>query len=117
MRHDPESMLTIVRTILAAERNALADGDFDALARSNERKQAVIALLESEEVVDSGELARLKREALRNQALVDGALSGLKRLMDRLHALNEVQTKLETYDEKGQVGTLKNRRHSIERHL
>lgn len=93
--------------LLERERAALLTGDIDQINRLVAEKERLIEQLGGQ---DSLALGELRDKALRNQALIDSALQGIRDVATRLQTLRQVRRSLETYDANG------NRR-SIEGHV
>ncbi|WGW04672.1 flagellar protein FlgN [Tropicibacter oceani] len=86
--------------LIAAERQALLEGDFDRIADLMEEKQDLAFGL-AKTTNDETKVAPLRDGLRRNQELFDHALAGLRNVANRLNHLNHLRKTLDTYDEKG----------------
>lgn len=91
--------------LLERERDALLAGDLEGLSRILREKEQVIDRLNQLLPPTSLDLDVLKDKALRNQALLDTALEGIRAVADRVSALRRVRDTLETYDQTGRKTT------------
>lgn len=92
-------------TLIASERQALLDGDFDRLSSLLEEKQKIAEDLALRPLTQ-GELQPLRDGLRRNQELFDHAMAGLRNVAARLGDLNRVRKATETYDAKGRRQTI-----------
>ncbi|MFD1195064.1 flagellar biosynthesis protein FlgN [Seohaeicola saemankumensis] len=91
--------------LLERERDALLAGDLEGLSRILREKEQVIDRLNQLLPPTFLDLDVLKDKALRNQALLDTALEGIRAVADRVSALRRVRDTLETYDQTGRKTT------------
>lgn len=101
-----EDVIDALDDVLDAEREALLAGDLDEIGRLLERKETLIDQLATLEEADRESLEALNVKVMRNQALLDSALEGIRTVARRLAALRRVRSSLETYDEKGERHTI-----------
>ncbi|WP_299779804.1 flagellar export chaperone FlgN [uncultured Roseobacter sp.] len=101
-----EDVIDALDDVLEAERAALLIGDLDEIGRLLERKESLIDQLAALEEADRAPLEALNAKVMRNQALLDSALEGIRTVARRLAALRRVRSSLETYDEKGERRTI-----------
>ncbi|MFZ7091098.1 flagellar protein FlgN [Primorskyibacter sp. 2E233] len=94
-----------LKELIAAERKALLEGDFERIAELMEEKQDLAFGL-SETATNEEDVAPLRDGLRRNQELFDQALAGLRNVANRLGHLNRLRKSLDTYDEKGRRTTL-----------
>lgn len=92
--------------LLDRERAALVAGDLKHLAELLTEKELLL-----ERIADVGEPGRARLEtlqgkAIRNQALLDSALRGIRNVANRFATLRRIRKTLETYDEFGQKSVL-----------
>ena len=92
----------VLKDVLAAERESLRNGDFDALQGLAIRKEALLdadvkATLSEKELRDVGERLQV------NQKLLAAAIDGVQAARERLAALETVRTSLGVYDQHGQM--------------
>ena len=92
--------------VLDLEREALLCGDLDQIGRLLERKESLIDQLSNLEQGEREALEDLNSKVLRNQALLDHALEGIRTVARRLAALRRVRSSLDTYDERGERCTI-----------
>lgn len=88
--------------LLDRERLALIQGDLSVIATILEEKEALLERLPELDGPARGNLASLQGKALRNQALLDSALRGIRSVANRFATLRRIRKSLETYDEFGQ---------------
>ncbi|QYX58462.1 hypothetical protein K1T73_01435 [Roseovarius sp. SCSIO 43702] len=91
--------------LLETERAALIEGDIEGVATLTERKEALIGGLDRA-AVGPGELGGLRDKLDRNQALLESALLGIRRVATRIAALKRIRDSLETYDREGRRRTI-----------
>lgn len=92
--------------LLDRERAALLEGDLDLLVSQLDEKSALIeALNDCDDAAGPG-LAALQTKVLRNQALLDSALQGIRSVANRMSALHRIRRSLDTYDESGRKTTI-----------
>lgn len=92
--------------LLETERAALLRGDLQQISTLLATKEALIDDLNRLSDRASGDLAALQVKMLRNQALLDGALRGIRNVAARLVAFRRVRRTLETYDREGHKQTI-----------
>lgn len=92
--------------LLESEREALLKGDLDYVARLVEQKEVLIEHLALADEIESVALGGLDSKLKRNQALLDSALDGIRRVARRLSSLRRVRTALDTYDARGERQTI-----------
>ncbi len=92
--------------LLESERHALLKGDLDSVARLVEQKEVLMEHLALADELESTALGELDAKFKRNQALLDSALDGIRRVARRLSSLRRVRTALDTYDARGERKTI-----------
>lgn len=108
--------LTALDALLEAEREALLQGDLEALADLLPEKEAHIAALNASEQRQLSELKQLDVKVRRNQLLLNGALEGIREVAQRMAELRKVRGSLETYDSTGEKRSFQiNRRGALEK--
>lgn len=98
------SLLTVLSELddlLDKERACLLAGDLSGLSRILREKERIIDTLNSLLPENDPGLDALKDKALRNQALLDTAVEGIRAVANRVSALRRVRDTLETYDKTG----------------
>ena len=88
-------------SLLEDERTALIDGNLEALQQLVKRKELLFAQMSKLDHKPQTELATLREKTLRNQALLDAALAGIRSVADRMQKLGRIRETLDTYDENG----------------
>lgn len=101
-----QTTIEALHDLLECERAALLKGDLDLLVRQLEEKKRLIDSLNNAEQADGGELRDLQDKVLRNQALLDSALEGIRSVANRMSALHRIRRSLDTYDETGRKTTI-----------
>lgn len=99
---DEKDLFHTLDTLLEEERRVLLAGDLTAIRALLERKETLIKQLGTLEGAAERELQGLQVKALRNQALLDGTLRGIRTVATRMGTLRRIRKTLETYDEAGQ---------------
>ena len=108
---DPaQTILAALDDLLDRERTALLQGDLDGISRSLREKERLIDALNAQNLTGDNSLGALQGKVLRNQALLDGALEGIRAVADRMNALRRSRDTLETYDQNGRMATIEGRR-------
>lgn len=93
-------------SLLEDERHALIAGDLSAISRLLERKAILFEQLREASPGDPSDLTALQTKVVRNQALLDGALRGIRAVADRMGSLRRIQKSLETYDRSGRRNSI-----------
>lgn len=87
--------------LLDRERAALLTGDLDQFARIVALKETLIRQINNLEAGERVDVAEVRSKLTRNQALLNGALEGIRAVADRMADLRRVRQGLETYDKSG----------------
>ncbi|MDR9393266.1 MAG: flagellar biosynthesis protein FlgN [Roseovarius sp.] len=87
--------------LLDRERAALLEGDLTAIAGFADTKESLVAALGADPETARGSLPALQRKMARNQSLLEAAAQGIRKVADRLSAVESVRTSLQTYDRTG----------------
>lgn len=108
MTHDigQNGLFEALDALLERERNALIDGDLAAISELIEEKEGLLDQIAALDGAGKRGLEDLQGKAIRNQALLDSALRGIRNVASRFAALRKVRKSLETYDEKGRKTSL-----------
>ncbi|WP_407493727.1 flagellar protein FlgN [Pseudooceanicola sp. MF1-13] len=93
-------------TLLDRERSALVEGDLQQLSMLLERKEQLLEEIAKTEGPANKGLEALQGKAIRNQALLDSALQGIRSVANRFATLRRIRKSLETYDEFGHKSSL-----------
>lgn len=111
-----EPTLAALDDLLEAEKAALLIGDLDGAVRLAAQKESLVAALSDLSAGARPALEAVQTKARRNEALLEGALEGIRAVADRLRILRETRRTLETYDSKGRRQSIGNTaRPSVER--
>ena len=94
--------------LLELERAALLQGELDKIPALLEEKESLIDNLNENMPSEKAGLQELQIKVERNQALLNGALQGIRKVAARMAAFRRIRRSLETYDESGQKRTLQN---------
>ncbi|MCD1625052.1 MAG: hypothetical protein ACU0B7_15180 [Paracoccaceae bacterium] len=100
------TLLCALGDLLDQERESLLAGDLDAISHSLHEKERLIEVLNAKGMERSLELSRLSEKLARNQALLDGALEGIRTVAERISTLRRIRSTLETYDKSGRKMTI-----------
>ncbi|WP_136635972.1 hypothetical protein [Pseudooceanicola onchidii] len=92
--------------LLERERSALINGDLASIGDLLAEKEALMERLALEGGSEKQALERLQGKAVRNQALLDSALRGIRTVATRFATLRRIRKTLETYDEHGHKSAL-----------
>ena len=87
--------------LLERERAALLDGNLDAIPGLLSEKEALFDRLAELDRLERAGLKDLQGKVMRNQALLDSAMRGIRAVADRMSVLRRVSQTLETYDASG----------------
>lgn len=99
--HDEQGLKKRLESLLAQERAALLSGNLHAIGELAEQKEHLAERLRElgPEALES--LRDLHDTARRNQALLDGALQGIRLATARLSAYRQLRKSMDTYDPQG----------------
>lgn len=100
------SLIDEMLDLLETERSALARGDLTSVTALFERKEKLVQELARLSDGTMPELGRIQAKMSQNQALIDGALRGIRHVSERLTALRKVKHQLDTYSKDGQRRTI-----------
>lgn len=104
---DPDRFADQLETLLEEEAEALRDARFAELDEIAQRKESLVAR-GAVEALDTRKVERLRALSQRNNALLDGARSGLKAAVSRIEALRAPAPDLNTYDLHGRRRAIAN---------
>lgn len=88
--------------LLEEERRIVMAGELDEIPGLLERKEALFDRLNNTRFEAGADLELLQSKMSRNQALLEGALRGIRAVADRMSTLRRMRNSLETYDRQGQ---------------
>lgn len=107
MTKDPhQNLIDELDLLLETERDALMGGRLEALPELLQAKENLIDRLNALDGLDGDDLGALRGKAQRNQALLDGALRGIRSVANRFSTLRKIRRTLETYDRQGRKSAL-----------
>ncbi|WP_299847505.1 flagellar protein FlgN [uncultured Roseovarius sp.] len=101
-----QDIITRLDELLELERAALLQGELDKIPVLLEEKERLIDALNAGQPDASLSLEELQLKVERNQALLDGALQGIRKVAARMAAFRRIRRSLETYDETGRKRTI-----------
>lgn len=93
--------LSKLEGLLEQERAFLLEGDLEGLGTLLPTKERLVESLLDDSGANRDKILPLEGKLQRNQLLLDGALDGIRAVADRLAALRQVRTALDTYDAQG----------------
>ncbi len=99
--NETHALMNDLDTLLDLERAALLDGDLEGIAALLLRKEALIDQLNGYTSQPRQILSKLQGKVMRNQALLDSALQGIRKVATRMAAVQRIRSNLETYDRSG----------------
>ncbi|GAA6188409.1 flagellar biosynthesis protein FlgN [Litorivita sp. NS0012-18] len=105
-----QDLINEMDDLLDKEREALLVGDLDVITRLLGQKEHLIDALNAMEHDEQERLVALQGKVQRNQALLDGALRGIRAVAQRLSSMRRVRKNLDTYDSHGQRQTIEGTR-------
>ena len=110
------ALLEPLMHLLDRERALLLEGQLDALAEIAPMKETLLDELAARpQAATEPQLEALRARIARNQALLDGALKGIRAVAARMNALHQVRRGLETYDQSGRRTSFGSTGPSVER--
>ena len=101
-----QDLINKLDKLLETERTALLAGDLETIGRLLEQKEQLIDQLNMIGSQNQPALAGLHDKVTRNQALLDGALQGIRKVAARMAAIRRIRRSMETYDESGRRQTI-----------
>ena len=102
----PAQIMAALDELLEKERRALLAGDLELIPPLLEEKSALVDALNLLTPGEKPSMDRLRDKVGRNQALLDGALQGIRQVAGRLADLRQLRHSFDTYDEVGQRRTI-----------
>ncbi len=102
----PQGLIDHLSGLLEQERRSILRGELEFIADIASKKEALIDALNALEPNPQFDLVSLQRNVVRNQALLDGTLQGIRKVATRLAALRKIRRSLETYDASGSKQTI-----------
>ena len=102
MENNDATVLTLeLGELLEAERQALLSGDLDAMARLSAQKEALLEHISESQDTPLEAAQDVAAKVIRNQELIDAALSGIRRVVAEVEALQRIRSNLQTYTREG----------------
>ena len=102
MQQKTDELIRDLDSLLDEEREILLTGDLSQLEPLLKRKEALISALNNSEPERSEELVRTSEKTVRNQALLQEALAGIREVAKKLSDARQSKRFFETYDRQGQ---------------
>lgn len=87
--------------LLEAERRALLNGDLDAMGRLSAPKEALLEQISASQDAPLEAAQDIVAKVVRNQELIDAALTGIRRVVAEVEALQRIRSNLQTYTREG----------------
>ena len=92
MTHEPsQEIIDRLDMLLDAERTALLQGKLDQVAKLVGEKENLIDALNARDTDNGADLSFLRDKVARNQALLDGALQGIRNVAARIAAFRRIR--------------------------
>jgi len=104
--NEAQALIDHLDDLLEQERTALLEGDLEKIGTLLDAKGQLIDALNTLSREERPEMDAVEAKVLRNQALMDSALKGIRHVAARMAALRRVRRSLETYDAKGTKTTI-----------
>ena len=95
-----------LETLLMQERDSLLSGALDNIAPLMAEKTVLISQLRRDLPEDAERVQRLHATMLRNQALFDQTLAGLRNAAERVGNMQQLRRSMEIYDATGRRATI-----------
>ena len=102
MKNEHDSLIRSLDALLDVERQALLDGNLQALSDIVDEKERLIESLNNIEMRSEAEVAPINDKVERNQALLEQALSGIRSVARKLADIRQARKTFDTYDRQGQ---------------
>ena len=102
MTHDTDTLIRKLDSLLDTERQALLDGNLEALATIVGEKEGLIDALNQAELEVPDDIAPVNEKVVRNQALLEQALNGIRSVARKLAEIRQTRRSFDTYDHMGQ---------------
>ncbi|EIE51602.1 hypothetical protein AL036_13465 [Salipiger aestuarii] len=99
--HKHDVILAALNALLDQERQALLDGNLEAIGPMLEQKTALISGLDDATPDEAENIRPLQLKLRRNQELFDQALAGIRNVANRLGDMRQVRRSMDVYDAKG----------------
>lgn len=102
MTTEHETLIRKLDALLDVERQALLDGNLQALADIVDDKEQLIDALNKAEMNSNEELSPINDKVERNQMLLEQALNGIRSVARKLADIRQAKRTFDTYDRQGQ---------------
>lgn len=106
MTEHASDLLQKLDAILTEERACLLAGTLDEIGPLMETKAALIAALGTARPGDPKALGLLHSRMIRNQALFDQTLAGIRNAAERFTAMRQMRRSMDVYDSGGRRATI-----------
>lgn len=104
-------------TLLEKEREILLSGELGTLNDIVEQKETLIDTLNEMENIQPVDLAPVGEKVMRNKALLEQSLSGIRTVAKRLAEIREAKKAFDTYNSMGQKNRIESgAENSVEKH-
>ncbi len=101
MKTEHDTLIRKLDELLDVERQALLDGDLEALTGIVDEKEQLIDALNKAEFSDQESLSPVNEKVKRNQALLEQALSGIRTVARKLADIRQARKSFDTYNQRG----------------
>jgi hypothetical protein len=109
-----DSAVAVLLMTLKEEQAALRSGKFELLLDLEEQKSAQLQALEHKPP-SRAELHKIRTKLSENQKLFSAAIAGVRAARERIEALHNVRSGLNTYDKSGAMSTAPLQRSAFEK--
>ena len=110
MENDQNTLIRKLDELLDFERQALLDGNLEALADIVDDKEELIDALNKLEFGTPEDIVPVNEKVERNQVLLEQALQGIRSVARRLAEIRETRKTFDTYDRMGQKSKIESDR-------
>lgn len=101
MENDQDALIRKLDELLDIERQALLNGNLEALADIVDEKETLIDALNALEFGTPEDIAPVNEKVERNQVLLEQALQGIRSVARRLADIRQSRKTFDTYDRMG----------------
>lgn len=99
-------LIASLEDVLDKERQALCDGDIQAVQRLLALKEELVNQVHKLDLSDGAELQAVRASAQRNCVLLASAGTGIRAVLDRISELKQIRKGAQTYDCHGRKARL-----------
>ncbi|THH35321.1 flagellar biosynthesis protein FlgN [Aliishimia ponticola] len=101
MHNDHDALIRQLDALLDVEREALLSGKLEELQNIVTEKEDLIHRLGEADVDQIGQLSPVNDKVVRNQALLEQALKGIRSVAKKLGEIRQARKTFDTYDQRG----------------